>query len=125
MTEPESRTGAALGGVADAIGSDMSDALAGLQRNLDEVRGTLSSLVARIGDGAVAAGDRGMVHARAMAGNFADGLADSAEDGAAALRGRIEDQPLSSLTLAFFGGMVAGATVGVLLASRASDSPRP
>ena len=124
MTETASKTGAALGDVVDAIGADMSDALAGLQRNLDEVRGTLTSLVARIGDGAVVAGNRRAQQAREVARDFADGLADRAGDSAAALRGRIEDQPISSLALTFVGGLVAGAAIGVLLASGQSDPRR-
>ena len=124
MTESETKAGAAIGAVVDQIGANVSDAVAQLQRNLDEVRGTVASLVTRIGDGAVAAGDRGVRQARELAGEYAEGFADRAGEGATALRARIEDQPVSSLALTLVGGIVAGAAVGLLLTSRPSDPPR-
>ena len=99
----------------------MSEAVAQLQHNLDEVRGTIASLVSQMADSAMAAGDRGVRQARELAGEYAEGFTDRAGEGAAALRGRIEDQPLSTAALTFVGGMVAGAAVGLLLASRPSE----
>ena len=102
----------------------MSEAVAQLQHNLDEVRGTIASLVSQMADSAMSAGDRGVRQARELAGEYAEGFTHRAGEGAAALRGRVEDQPLSTVALTFVGGMVAGAAVGLLLASRPSEPPR-
>lgn len=123
MTNTGSKTAAALGDVVEAGKSDMSDALAGLQRNLDEVRSTLSSLVAQVGDNTAAAGDRGIRRVREMAGSLADDFADRAGEGVASLRGKVEEQPMPSLALAFGGGVVVGAAVAALLTSGNGDRP--
>ena len=124
MTERATKTNARVGAAFDQIGADMSDEVAQLQRSLDEVRGSVASLAARIGDGAVTARDRGMRQARELAGEFADDFADHAGEGAAVLRGRIEDQPLASMALTFFGGVVAGVAVGLLIGSGSGARPR-
>ena len=102
----------------------MSEAVAQLQHNLDEVRGTIASLVSQMADSAMAVGDRRVQQARELAGEYAERFTHRAGEGAAALRGRIADQPLSTVALTFVGGMVAGAAVGLLLASRPSEPPR-
>ena len=124
MTERATKANARVGAAFDQIGADMSDEVAQLQRSLDEVRGSVASLAARIGDGAVAASDRGIRQARELAGEFAEDFADRAGEGAAALRGRIGDQPLASMALTFFGGVIAGVTVGLLLTAGSDARPR-
>ena len=54
MTERATKANARVGAAFDKIGADMSYEVAQLQRSLDEVRGSVASLAARIGDGAVA-----------------------------------------------------------------------
>jgi hypothetical protein len=78
-----------------------------------------------LGEGAVVAGGRGLEQARQMASEVVEDVADRANEGVAALRGRIEDQPLATMALAFFAGVaISGLVMGALLVA-GSGSSRP
>lgn len=116
MTETGARAGAAVDRVAD----NAAETIAGLQSRMEELRGTVASLSKQMGDDVAAASRRGMSQARQRAGEFAD----RAGEGAAALRGQVEEQPLSSMAVAFVGGMAAGIALGFLLTNRPGNPPR-
>ena len=98
--------------------------LAQLRQSLDEVRGHVAALAARVGEGAVGAGGRGLRQARQVAGEVMEEVADRADEGVAALRGRIEDQPLAMVALAFFAGVaISGLVMGALLAAGSGSRP--
>ena len=59
---------------------DTKDELAQLRQGLDEVRGSVASLVARFGEDAADAGGRGLQQARRAAGEVARNVADQAGD---------------------------------------------
>ena len=91
--------------------------IAQLRQSLDEVRSSVASLTSRLGEGAVVA--------RQMASGVVEDVADRANEGVAALRSRIEDQPFAAMTIAFFAGVaIAGLVMGTLLAA-GSGSGRP
>jgi ElaB/YqjD/DUF883 family membrane-anchored ribosome-binding protein len=98
--------------------------LAQLRQSLDEVRGSVAALAARVGEGAVGAGGRGLRQARQVAGEVMEEVADRADEGVAALRARIEDQPLAMVALAFFAGVaISGLVMGALLAAGSGSRP--
>ena len=98
--------------------------LAQLRQSLDEVRGSVAALAARVGEGAVGAGGRGLQQARQVAGEVMEEVADRADEGVAALRARIEDQPLAMVALAFFAGVaISGLVMGALLAAGSGSRP--
>jgi len=97
---------------------DNKDELAQLRQGLDEVRGSVASLVARFGEDAADAGGRGLQQARRAAGEVARNVADQAGDGVTALRGGIEGQPLASMAVAFLVGLSLGTLLAAGFGSR-------
>jgi hypothetical protein len=92
-----------------------------LRQGLDDLRGSVASLTARLGEGALAAGQQ----ARRVAGEVAGDVADRAGEGVATLRARIEEQPLATAALAFFAGVaLAGLVMGALIAAGSDGRPR-
>jgi hypothetical protein len=71
-----------------------------------------------------AAGSRGLQQARQVAGEVAEDVADRANEGVAALRGRIEDRPFAMVALAFLAGVaLPGLVMGTLLAAGFGSRP--
>jgi ElaB/YqjD/DUF883 family membrane-anchored ribosome-binding protein len=97
---------------------DIKDELAQLRQGLDEVRGSVASLVARFGEDAADAGGRGLQQARRAAGEVARNVAGQAGDGVTALRGGIEGQPLASIAVAFLVGLSLGTLLAAGFGSR-------
>ena len=95
---------------------DIKDELAQLRQGLDEVRGSVTSLVARFGEDA--ADGRGLQQARRAAGEVARNVAGQAGDGVTALRGGIEGQPLASMAVAFLVGLSLGTLLAAGLGNR-------
>ena len=86
--------------------TDPHDDIAQLRQSLDEVRSSVASLTSRLGEGAVVA--------RQMASGVVEDVADRANEGVAALRSRIADQPFAAMAIAFFAGVaIAGLVMGV------------
>src|SRR3954471_17457758 len=104
--------------------TDQGD-LAQLRQGLDDVRGSVAALTARLGEGAVVAGGRGLEQARQMASEVVEDDADRANEGVVALRGRIEGQPLATMALAFLAGLAIPGLVMAPLPVAASDGSRP
>ena len=53
-------------------------------------------------------------------------VAERTDEGVAALRARIEDQPLAMVALAFFAGVaISGLVMGALLAAGSGSRPPP
>ena len=93
------------------------DEIAQLRQSLDEVRSSVALLTTRLGEGAVIA--------RQMASGVVEEVAGRANEGVAALRSRIEDQPFAAMAIAFFAGVaIAGLVMGTILAA-GSGSGRP
>lgn len=114
------------GAVATRGGETDQGDLAQLRQGLDDVRGSVAALTARLGEGAVVAGGRGLEQARQMASEVVEDVADRANEGVAALRGRIEDQPLATMALAFFAGVaISGLVMGALLVAGSGSSRTP
>lgn len=100
---------------------DTQDTIDQLRQGLDDVRNSLASLTAQVGEGARAASSRGLQ----MAGEVAEDVADRATEGVAALRSGIEDQPLASMAIAFFAGVaISGLVMGILLAAGSGSRPQ-
>jgi hypothetical protein len=92
-----------------------------LRQGLDDLRDSVASLTAQVGEGARAASSRGLQ----MAGEVAEDVADRANEGVTALRSRIEDQPLASMAIAFFAGVaISGLVMGTLLAAGSGSRPQ-
>src|SRR4249920_1733003 len=100
---------------------DRKDDLDQLRQGLEELRGSVASLTARLGEGATDAGSRGLQQVRQAAGAVTDSVADRAGEGVATLRGGVEAQPLASLAMAFLAGVVLG---GLLTSSAAGGNRR-
>ena len=93
------------------------DEIAQLRQSLDEVRRSVALLTTRLGEGAVIA--------RQMASGVMEEVAGRADEGVAALRSRIEDQPFAAMAIAFFAGVaIAGLVMGTILTA-GSGSGRP
>jgi hypothetical protein len=105
--------------------ADLEGTIDQLRQGLDDLRGSVVSLTARVGEGALAAGGRGLQQARQVAGEVVEDVAGRANEGVATLRGRIEDQPLAAVALAFFAGMVlAGLVMASLITIGPGDQPQ-
>jgi hypothetical protein len=111
---------------SDADGKvDLEGTVDQLRQGLDDLRGSVVSLTARFGEGALAAGGRGLQQARQVAGEVVEDVADRANEGVATLRGRIEDQPLATVALAFFAGVaLAGLIMASLITIGPGDQPQ-
>lgn len=104
---------------------DVSDNVDRLLQSLDDIRGGVAALTARFGDEAAAAGSRGMKHARELAGGLAEDWTNRAEEGATALRSRVEEQPIAATALAFFAGLaVGGVLMSAMLSTQRAHSYR-
>jgi ElaB/YqjD/DUF883 family membrane-anchored ribosome-binding protein len=106
---PGRRREAARAGQDKAEHGDRKDDIDQLRQGLEELRGSVASLTARLGEGAASAGSRGLQQVRQAAGAVTDSVADRAGEGVATLRGGVEAQPLASLAMAFLVGVVLGS----------------
>jgi dodecin len=94
-----------------------------LRQGLDDLRGSVASLTARVGEGALAASSRGLQQAREMAGEVAEDVADRATEGMAAVRGRVEDRSPAIIALAFFAGAMMGSLLAMSYGRRPQYQP--
>ena len=94
-----------------------------LRQGLDDLRGSVASLTARVGEGALAASSRGLQQAREMAGEVAGDVADRATEGMAAVRGRVEDRSPAIIALAFFAGAMMGSLLAMSYGRRPQHQP--
>lgn len=100
---------------------DLKHEIDRLQKGLDEVRGSLGSLVDRAGDHVDRAADEGQRRFRQYrdaAGELsqhvshrADQLAHHANDGVSLLKDQVEDRPIASVAVAFLVGLAVGTIV--------------
>jgi hypothetical protein len=97
-----------------------------LRQGLDELRSSVASLTARLGEGATIVTGRGLQQVRQTAGELAEEVADRASEGMATVRSRIEDQrPAATVALAFFAGVAfAGLVLGALLTVGSDSRPQ-
>ena len=91
--------------------SDVNDNVDRLLQSLDDIRGEVASLTARVGDEAAAAGNRGVRQAREMASGLAEDWANRMEEGTTALRSRVEDRPVAATEFAFLAGLALGGVM--------------
>ena len=110
------------GDIATRGDADTTATIDQLRQGLDELRGSVASLTARLGEGT----GRGLQQVRQMAGEVAEDIADRAGEGVATLRSRLQDQPYAATTaLAFFAGVAfAGLILGALITLGSDNRPQ-
>ena len=107
------------GEIALSSAPEPQDSIDQMRQSLEELRGSVALLTARVGEGAL----EGLQQARQLAGDLSEDVADRANEGVAALRSRIEDQPLASAAIAFFAGAAISGLI-MLLAAGSGDRPQ-
>ena len=107
------------GEVALSSAPEPQDTIDQMRQSLEELRGSVALLTARVGEGAL----EGLQQARQLAGDLSEDVADRANEGVTAIRSRIEDQPLASTAIAFFAGAAISGLI-VLLAAGSGDRPQ-
>ncbi len=107
------------GEIALSSAPEPQDTIDQMRQSLEELRSSVALLTTRVGEGAL----EGLQQARQLAGDLSEDVADRANEGVAALRSRIEDQPLASAAIAFFAGAAISGLL-ILLATGSGDRPQ-
>jgi hypothetical protein len=93
-----------------------------LHQGLNDLRSSVASLTARLGE-STAAGGRGLQQAYGAASDVAEDVMDRAVDGVAVIRRRVEDQSPTVIGLAFVAGVILGGLIGASSIGRQAYVP--
>ena len=93
-----------------------------LHQGLNDLRSSIASLTARLGE-STAAGGRGLQQAYGAASDVAEDVMDRAVDGVAVIRRKVEDQSPTVIGLAFVAGVILGGLIGASSIGRQAYVP--